>query len=71
MEKQTTKIKRMTRTGFSCPQKRLKTKHGCRKSCEYWCNRFEKHINPIDCHVGCSVFAALQEQQSNILIEAA
>lgn len=68
MEKQTTKTKRMTRTGFSCPQKRLKTKHGCQKSCEYWCSRFEKHINPMDCHIECSIFAALTIKQADYLI---
>lgn len=71
MEKQMIKTKRMTRTGLSCPKKRLKTKHGCQKSCEYWCNRFEKLINPMDCHIGCSIFAALTTPQTTLLTETA
>lgn len=51
----------MTRTGYSCAHLRRKTKHGCRRDIEHWCNATGSVIDPMTCQTGCLKFRTLAD----------
>lgn len=49
----------MTKTGYSCINKRNRVKPGCRCEFLYYCSRSGKQIDPMSCHNGCKFFDSL------------